>query len=229
VTLGYAAAARRHGATVLEDIEVVGIDLEGEAVAAVRTARGRVATPLVVDCAGPHAATVAELAGTSVPVTPYRRHIFLTETFALSRPVPMTVDFHTSFYFHPEGDGLLLGMSDPDEPASFDTSVAWDFLEHLIEHATWRVPALERAEVRTGWAGLYEVSPDNQAIAGESPQLAGFWLCCGFSGHGFMQAPAMGQLLAEALLGRRPEIDLAPFSPARFEEGGALAPEAAVI
>jgi sarcosine oxidase subunit beta len=140
----------------------------------------------------------------------------------------MTVDFHTSFYFHPEGDGLLLGMSDPDEPASFDTSVAWDFLEHLIEHATWRLPALERARIRTGWAGLYEMSPDHQGIVGEAPGRSGLWLCCGFSGHGFMQAPAIGHLLAERLLGKEPEIDLSPYSPDRFVDGRGE-PEVAVI
>jgi sarcosine oxidase subunit beta len=228
VTLGYAAAARRHGATVLEDIEVTGIDREREAVAAVVTARGRVSTPLVVDCAGPHAAVVAGLAGASVPVSPFRRHIFLTETFALSRPVPMTVDFHTSFYFHPEGDGMLLGMSDPDEPSSFDTSVSWEFLQRLIENATWRLPALERSRIRTGWAGLYEMSPDHQGIVGEAPGRPGLWLCCGFSGHGFMQAPAVGHLLAERLLGREPEIDLSPYAPERFAEGRSE-PEVAVI
>ncbi len=228
VTLGYAAAARRHGARVLEDIAVTGIDLEGDAVAAVCTTRGRVATPVVIDCAGPHAAEVARLAGVAVPVTPFRRHIFLTETFALSRPVPMTVDFHTSFYLHPEGDGLLLGMSDPDEPASFDTSVAWDFLEHLIEHATWRLPALERTAIRTGWAGLYEMSPDHQGIVGEAPGRPGLWLCCGFSGHGFMHGPAIGHLLAERLLGGSPEIDLTPYSPERFTAGDGE-PEVSVI
>jgi sarcosine oxidase subunit beta len=230
VTAGYAAAARRLGAAIVEGSEVVGIERAGGRVCGVRTADGaRVAAGLVVNCAGPFAAVVGRMAGVDIPVRPFRRHIFVTEPFALSRPVPFTVDFHTSFYMHPEGDGLLLGMSDPDEPTSFDTSVSWDFLEHLIEHATWRVPALERAQVRTGWAGLYEVSPDNQAIIGESPQLAGFWLCCGFSGHGFMQAPAMGHLLAETLLGRTPEIDLSPFAATRFQTGGELQPEAAVI
>ncbi len=91
-------------------------------------------------------------------------------------------------------------MSDPAEPSSFDTTVDWGFLEHLVEHATHRLPALEGAAIKTGWAGLYEVSPDNQAIVGES-ELAGFWLCCGFSGHGFMQAPAVGRLLAAEITG----------------------------
>ncbi|HXA29154.1 MAG TPA: FAD-binding oxidoreductase [Candidatus Angelobacter sp.] len=230
VTAGYAGAARRHGATIVEGCEVVEITRHRGRVTGARTADGAdVDASIVVNCAGPYAALVGRMAGVDIPVRPFRRHIFVTDPFALSRPVPFVVDFHTSFYLHPEGEGLLLGMSDPDEPASFDTSVSWDFLEHLIEHATWRIPALERATIHTGWAGLYEVSPDNQAIVGESPQLPGLWLCCGFSGHGFMQAPAMGHLLAETLLGRQPEIDLSPFTPARFESGGALQPEAAVI
>jgi sarcosine oxidase subunit beta len=229
VTSGYAAAARRHGATILEDTEVTEILSADGRVRGVRAGDARVFADVVVNCAGPYAAVVARLADVELPVRPFRRHIFVTEPFALSRPVPMTVDFHTSFYFHPEGHGMLLGMSDPDEPTSFDTSVSWDFLEHLIEHATWRLPALERAEIHTGWAGLYEVSPDNQAIVGESPDLSGFWLCCGFSGHGFMQAPAMGHLLAEMILGRTPEIDMAPFGPDRFDRGEDLTPEHAVI
>jgi sarcosine oxidase subunit beta len=229
VTMGYAAAARRHGATVVEGCAVEDIDVEQGRVIAVRVNGGRrVAAGLVINCAGPYAAQVGRLAGVEVPVRPYRRHIFVTESFALSRPAPMTVDFHTSFYFHPEGDGLLLGMSDPAEPSSFDTTVAWDFLEHLIEHATWRLPVLERARIRTGWAGLYEVSPDNQALVGEVGEVGGFWLCCGFSGHGFMHAPAVGHLLAEVLLGREPAIDMSPYDPRRFELGRTEA-EAAVI
>jgi sarcosine oxidase subunit beta len=167
------------------------------------------------------------MASLTVPVKPYRRHLFLTETFSLDIDPPMTVDMRTSFYFHPEGDGLMLGMSDPAEPSSFDTTVDWGFLEHLVEHATHRLPALEQAAIKTGWAGLYEVSPDNQAIVGES-ELTGFWLCCGFSGHGFMQAPAVGRLLAAEITGAGSEIDLTPFSPHRFARGEST-PEAAVI
>ncbi|HEV3124858.1 MAG TPA: FAD-binding oxidoreductase [Candidatus Dormibacteraeota bacterium] len=228
VTMGYASAARRHGATIVEGCAVEGIDVEKDRVMAVHAGGRRVAAGLVINCAGPYAALVGRLAGVDVPVRPYRRHIFVTESFSLTRPAPMTVDFHTSFYFHPEGEGLLLGMSDPAEPSSFDTSVAWDFLEHLIEHATWRLPVLERARIRTGWAGLYEVSPDNQAIVGEAPGVSGFWLCCGFSGHGFMQAPAIGQLLADVVLGRQPAIDLSPYDPQRFVRGDIDA-EVAVI
>jgi sarcosine oxidase, subunit beta len=227
VTAGYVAAARRCGAQVFESVNVEAIEREGDRVTAVTANRERIATAMVVNCAGPFAATVGEMAGVEVPVRPFRRHIFITEQFALQPDPPFTVDMRTSFYFHPEGDGLLLGMSDPAEPSSFDTNVDWNFLEHLVEHATHRVPALERAAIKTGWAGLYEVSPDNQAIVGES-DLRGFWLCCGFSGHGFMQAPAVGLLLAQEIAGHGSDIDLSPFSPDRFARGKGT-PEAAVI
>lgn len=231
VTLGYAAAARRHGAKIVEGCMVEGVERDGERVVAIRAAAGRrVATPLVVDCAGPHAAVVARMAGIDVPVLPFRRHIFVTERFTVTRaPMPMTVDFHTSFYCHPEGEGLLLGMSDPDEPSSFETNVAWAFLDKLVEVATHRLPVLETAAIRTGWAGLYEVSPDHQAIVGPAPGADGLWLCCGFSGHGFMQAPAIGRLLAQRLLGVEPEIDMSAYSPQRFASAVRLEPEAAVI
>ncbi|MGH7723676.1 MAG: NAD(P)/FAD-dependent oxidoreductase [Candidatus Dormibacteria bacterium] len=227
VTSGYVAGARRHGAQVVDGVGVDAIEVTREAVTGVVAGGTRVSTPLVVDCAGPYAAAVAALASLAVPVKPFRRHLFLTERFALEREPPMTVDVRSSLYFHPEGDGLLLGMSDPAEPSSFDTSVDWSFLEHLVEHATHRLPALESAAIKTGWAGLYEVSPDNQAIVGRS-ELGGFWLCCGFSGHGFMQAPAVGRLLAAAIVGTDPEIDLGAFDPGRFARGEST-PEAAVI
>lgn len=227
VTSGYVAAARRLGATVLEGVGVEAVHRDGDHVTGVTAGGIRIAAPMVVDCAGPHAAEVGRMAGVEVPVRPYRRHIFITETFALRRSPPFTVDMRTSFYFHPEGDGLLLGMGDPGEPSSFDTSVDWSFLEHLVEHATARLPALEGAAIRTGWAGLYEVSPDHQAIVGES-EVRGLWLCCGFSGHGFMQAPAVGRLLAQQITGATTDIDLAPFSPDRFARGGSI-PETAVI
>jgi sarcosine oxidase, subunit beta len=220
VTMGYAAAARRLGARLREDSPVTAIDLSGGRVTGVRTASGEISTRVVFDCAGPWSRAVGELAGVEVPVDPYRRHIWVTDHLpAVGRQTPMTVDFTTSFYFHPEGDGVLFGMSDRDEAPTFSTEINEGFLERVTEVGLHRLPALERAGIRTAWAGLYEVTPDHQAILGPDPQLGGFWCACGFSGHGFMQAPAVGEALAQVLVDQRSEIDLSPLAPGRFATG----------
>ncbi len=228
VTMGYANAARRHGAIILEDCAVTGIAVSNNAVHGVDTLLGHIAADTVINCAGASSRAVGRMAGATVPVDPYRRHIFVTGPLQGSGEYPMVVDFRTSFYCHPEGDGMLLGMSDPDEPSSFDTSVNWEFLPHLVEHATWRIPMLEHADIATGWAGLYEVSPDHHAIVGKDPDVEGLWECCGFSGHGFMQAPAIGLLLAQAVQGRATDVDIHPYDPSRFQRND-LHPEAVVI
>ena len=229
VTMGYAAAARRLGARLQEGAEVTGVAVESGHVTGVRTAAGEVVTRTVFDCAGPWAREVGLMAGVEVPVDPYRRHIWVTDHIPeVSRESPMTVDFTTSFYFHPEGDGILFGMSDREEGPTFSTEVNEGFLERVTEVGLHRLPPLERAGIRTAWAGLYEVTPDHQAILGPADEVAGFWCACGFSGHGFMQAPAVGEQLAQQLVEGRSEIDLSPLSHRRFATG-ALASERNVI
>ncbi len=229
VTSGYAAAARRMGARLRERVEVTGIDIASGRVQGVRTSRGEVATRLVINCAGPWAASIGRMAGVEIPVLPYRRHIVVTGPFpGVPRNTPMTVDFQTSLYFHPEGDGVLIGMSDRDEPPGFVTEVNWQFLEKMVEQAARRAPALAGAGVKTAWAGLYETTPDHQAILGPIPELEGFWCAAGFSGHGFMQAPAAALLVTQLLLDRKSEIDISTFAFDRFGRG-ALVKERNVI
>ncbi|HXA41395.1 MAG TPA: FAD-binding oxidoreductase [Candidatus Solibacter sp.] len=219
MTQGYAHAARALGVEILEGVEVQGLAITPGA-SRVRTNRGEIRGARVVICAGAWSRPLGDMAGATVPVAPYRRHIFVTKPFSgITRVTPMTVDYRTTFYFHPEGDGLLMGMSDPAEPESFRTDVDWDFLDHMVEHATERFPTLEEAEIMTGWAGLYEVTPDHQGIVGESEEVSGLWLCCGFSGHGFMQAPAVGELCADLIVGREPAFDISGLRPGRFAEG----------
>ncbi len=188
------------------------------------TSAGDVATPLVFDCAGAWSAELGRMAGVNVPVRPFRRHVFVTDGFPeVPRGSPMTVDFATSFYFHPEGDGVLIGMSDRAEPSTFSTEVSWDFLERTVEAAARRAPALERAGIRTAWAGLYESTPDHQAVLGPVREVEGFWCACGFSGHGFMQAPAVGLVLAQLLTEGRSEVDVSAFAHDRFARGELVA------
>jgi sarcosine oxidase subunit beta len=229
VTSGYATAARRLGARLKEGVEVTGIDVASGRVQGVRTSAGDVASRLVINCAGPWAASIGRMAGLEIPVLPYRRHIAVTGAFpAVPRNTPMTVDFHTSLYFHPEGDGVLIGMSDRTEPPGFVTDVNWDFLETMFAQAASRAPALAGAGVKTAWAGLYESTPDHQAILGPVAEVEGFWCAAGFSGHGFMQAPAAALLLTQLLLDKKSEIDISPFAFERFARG-ALVTERNII
>jgi sarcosine oxidase subunit beta len=229
VTMGYAAAARRLGARMREGVEVIGVDVSAGRVQGVRTTSGDIATRLLFNCAGAWSSSIGRMAGIEIPVLPYRRHIAATGTFpAVPRDTPMTVDFQTSLYFHPEGDGILMGMSDREDPPGYVTDVNWDFLEKMFEQAARRAPALAGAGMKTAWAGLYEVTPDHQAILGPVPELEGFWCAAGFSGHGFMQAPAAARLLSQLLLDHKSEIDISPFAFARFAKG-ALVHERNVI
>ncbi len=229
VTAGYATAARRLGARLREGVEVTGIDIASGRVQGVRTSAGDIATRLVIDCAGPWAASIGRMAGLEIPVLPYRRHIAVTGAFpAVPRNTPMTVDFHTSLYFHPEGDGVLMGMSDRTEPPAYVTDVNWDFLEKMFEQAARRAPALAGAGVKTAWAGLYESTPDHQAILGPIAEIEGFWCASGFSGHGFMQAPAAALLVTQLLLDKKSEIDISSFAFERFARG-ALVTERNII
>src|SRR3989475_7976239 len=199
VTSGYAAAARRLGARLKEGVAVTGIDIASGKVQGVRTSAGDIATRLVFNCAGAWAPSIGRMAGLEIPILPYRRHIAVTGTFpAVPRTNPMTVDFQTSLYFHPEGDGVLIGMSDREEPPGFATDVNWEFLEKMFAQAARRGPAPSAAGGATAGAGLYGVTADHQAVLWPMPELEGVWGAAGLGGHRCMRSSAAGPLLSQA-------------------------------
>jgi sarcosine oxidase subunit beta len=194
-------------------------------IGAVRTAQGRIETSTVICAAGAWSAAIGDMVGVDLPVTPYRRQIMFTEPVDdLPPALPMTIDFASTFYFHGEGRGLLLGMSDPAEPPGFhlDRSDAW--LPRLGEAIAARAPRILDIGLTTGWAGLYEVTPDHNALIGEAAAPGRFLYATGFSGHGFLQGPAVGEIIRDLYLDREPFVDIAPLDAARFR-GNALRPE----
>ncbi|MGD2147179.1 MAG: FAD-binding oxidoreductase [Anaerolineae bacterium] len=221
VVQGYVSGAARLGATLRTGVEVVDIQVENGRVRGVVTDQGTVSTPVVVNAAGPWAGVVGEMAGLEIPVVPLRRQIVVTGPLAaVPDNFPFVIDFAKSLYFHPEGEGILTGMSNPDETPGFDQSVdkAWE-LVHLAA-AMERLPLLEAASLANRWAGLYEVSPDAHPILGRVLGLEGFYCVNGFSGHGFMHGPVCGLLLAEEILdGAAHTLDIAPLRLDRFEDG----------
>lgn len=219
VTQSYVTRARQLGAVFHFGDPALGLVMDGSRVTGVRTASGTISTPMVVNAAGPHAAEVAAWAGVELPVKAVRRHCFTTEPLPMAREnLPMIVDLKSGVYMHRESGGLLLGYANPEEPEGFNLSVNWDLLERIVEPAMHRVPALEAAEVSNGWAGLYETTPDHNSVLGPPQNVAGLMLANGFSGHGFMHAPAVGQLITEWIVDGKPSLDLSPLRLERFAE-----------
>ena len=218
--MGFANAARRLTVRVEEQTRVTAIQVDAGRVRGVETTRGPISTETVVDVAGPWGGQVAQMAGFDLPVRPYRRQVFATQAFEdLPKPVPMILDLEPAFYFRGEGPGILMGMSDPDEPSSFNTNVDYAFLERVIEKAILRAPILEEAEILRGWGGLYAVTPDDNPIIGALPGGEGLFCAIGFSGHGFQQAPTVGRILSELILDGETDFDLSPFVHDRFARG----------
>ncbi|MGW2235620.1 NAD(P)/FAD-dependent oxidoreductase [Streptomyces sp. NPDC001759] len=229
VVHGYAAAARALGARVLRHTEATGIELRGDRIAAVSTTLGRIATDTVICAAGPWSRAVGAMAGVDLPVVPLRRQIAVTEPLAEPRPdLPMTIDFTTSLYFHSEGPGLLLGMSDPEERPGFATDTHDRWIPALYAAMERRAPALLDLRRTGGWAGLYEITPDHNALIGEATSVSRFLYATGFSGHGFLQGPAVGEVIRDVYLGRVPFVDVRPLSADRFA-ADAPRPEANLV
>jgi len=162
-------------------------------------------------------------------VTPVRRQVLFTAPMPdLPAKLPLTIDFASGFYFHREGRGLLMGAPGVDDAPGFSTETTDDWIPGLLAVAERRVPVIASAPIQGGWAGLYEMSPDHNALIGEAKEVSRFLYATGFSGHGFLQGPAMGEILRDLVLGREPFVDVTPLSADRFDAGN-LAPELHVV
>ena len=220
VVQGYVSAAGRLGASLQTEVEVIDILVKGGRVTGVVTDQGTVWTPVVVNAGGPWARVIGEMAGLEIPVLPLRRQIVVTAPMPqVPDRFPFVIDFARSLYFHREGDGLLTGMSNPEETPGFHHSVDRDWELVHLEAAVERLPMLKQAGLANRWAGLYEVSPDAHPILGRVPALEGFFCINGFSGHGFMHGPVCGWLLAEEILdGGAHTLDISPLRIERFRD-----------
>jgi sarcosine oxidase, subunit beta len=216
---GYASAARIHGASLVTGCSVDAIEVEDGDVRAVVTSRGRVETGTVICTAGAWSRSVGEMAGFELDVTPLRRQVLVTEPVPDLPPVlPMTIDFANGFYFHREGRGLLMGVNFTEQPG-FKLEYDDGWLPELFEAIEHRAPSLGTIGVQSTWAGLYEVSPDHNALIGEAPDISRFLYATGFSGHGFLQAPAVGEIVRDLVLEREPFVDVSALSADRFSRG----------
>ncbi len=228
VVQGYAAGARRFGASVRTGVEVREIETSGGEITAVLTDAGPVRTSTVICAAGAWSRSVGEWVGVDLPVDPLRRQILVSEPLkpALLQyfpdRAPMTIDAASTFYFHREGPGVLLGMSYRGERPGFREGTSEEWMPDLMEAIERRAPRLLDVGVAHRWAGYYEVTPDYNALIGESGEVSRFLYAAGFSGHGFLQGPAVGEVLRDLYHGRPPAIDVSSLSATRFAAGARI-------
>lgn len=218
VVSGYASAAAAQGVQFCTDSPVVGIDATADGQAVVRTGTASYVTPVVVCTAGAWSGRVGALAGVQLPIEPLRRQIAFTPPLTPRPPrLPFTIDYSTTAYFHcSEDGGLLLGWADPLEATGFGRDVSIDWHHPLREALRAFAPEIADVPLCDGWAGLYEMTPDCNAIIGESDVGFRFLYAAGFSGHGFLQGPAVGECLRDLYLGRPPVVDISSFALERL-------------
>lgn len=223
VVMGYVSAAQKMGVRAVNNAEVTRVRVSGGKVEGVETSRGAVQTRMVINAAGPWAGLIGQMAGVDLPIVPLRRQMFTTDPLReVPEDFPFVIDFAQSLYFHREGEGLLIGMSNQNETPGFDQSVDEEFELVNLDAAIERMPLLERASRASHWAGLYEVTPDAHPIYGNTP-VDGFLVCTGFSGHGFMHGPISGKLMSELILdGTFSSVDVSMLDLARFEQGRSI-------
>jgi len=232
VLSGFTKKAKFLGARYITD-EAVEILVKSNTIEGVKTKKGEVIqSPIVVNAAGPFAREVGKMAGVKIPVDPLRRMVYeCIPPKEFDYEVPLTIDT-TGLYFRTETGGrILTGKSNEEEPIG--VNFTWErgfFYDEIWPALAHRIPLFDRLRLAGGWAGLYaENRLDHNAILGEHPEVRGFYMAVGFSGHGLQQAPAVGKALSEAIrLGRYETIDVSCLGIARFETGELVIEEAVI-
>lgn len=219
LTFEYVRLAREAGAQVLTETAVTAIDRRHTGWH-LTTSRGEVQAAQILNAAGAWSGEVGALAGLAIPVRPARRMVFTTGPLNPSRRVPMTFDLASGVWMRSEGERLIFGLADPTDEG-WREGLNWDWLEPTLERALERFPWLSEVGLdrRASWWGYYEMTPDQYPVLGRLPGVDGWLNACGFSGHGVMQAAAVGRVIAQEACGETPFINIDPLRYERFQAG----------
>lgn len=222
---GYYDAARSMGVRFELGTEPTAIAVHNSRVQRVETTAGPIECGSVVNAAGAWAASVAAMAGVSLPVQQLRRCVVPTvPTDVIPPTTPLTIFLGDGFHFRERDGRVLLLWPDTPEGDPADTNVPPQWLARVRELTDERVPPLRNVafDRAAAWGGLYEMSPDRHVILGALPEIENLLFANGSSGHGVMHAPAIGQLVSELVRGEATSFDVRPLRPSRFAEGALL-------
>ncbi len=221
VNFAYARAAQRLGVDIHCHTKVLGISTEKDSIKKVSTDKGDIACEIVVNAAGGWSQSIGEMVGINIPTYSERHQILITEPY---EPLfkPMVMSFYHNFYTQQEPNGaIIMGIGDPNEMKGYNMEHSLAFAKKCSSLVTRVLPPLKNARMIRQWSGLYNMSPDKTPIIGEASTLNGFYMACGFSGHGFMIAPMTSVLIAQMIT--KEELDIPEVKTKldldRFERG----------
>ena len=216
-TYAYANAAMKKGAKIYRFTEVKDILTKDKKIVGVKTNRGEIKTSIVVNAAGAWSKEIAKMVGIELPNMPYRKEILVTERMKHIFDA-MVISFKDGIYFSQQEEGQILGgIPSPEEKPGYHTMPTFSFLRHMAKTLTRYAPVLKHINVIRQWTGFYDVTPDARPILGEV-DVEGFIQCNGFSGHGFMLAPMVAQLLAELIVDGKTSLPIKNLSLKRFKK-----------
>lgn len=214
------SSCRRAGVRIQEGVEVTSLVLERTGAAGVGTVAGRLAADAVLVAAGAWTPDLLRPAGFDLPITPRHRQVYRAlGVSGLAADCPFVIDMGTGVYFHPDGQGIIFGGGDREGTPGLDESFRPEEAPRIVELLARRLPQALEARLTGGWAGVRDMTPDDHAIVGELSGAERLYVAAGFSGHGFMHAPALGEEIARAMLGEEPDVDISRLDPGRFEAG----------
>lgn len=213
----YARAAKKNGALIYTHTRALGIEVEDGQITGVETDKGYIKTGVVVNAAGGFSHQVGLMAGIDIPTESYRHQIMVSEPLEHILD-PMIISFSKNFYMRQTVSGnIMMGQGDEDEKPSFNHDPSWRFLTQMSKKMPGLFPFLKNVRVLRHWAGLYNMSPDAQPIIDRARDVSDYYCAVGFSGHGFMLAPAVGEGLADWIIHGSPgEVDLSNLGLDRF-------------
>jgi sarcosine oxidase subunit beta len=230
MTDAYYQAAKRLGVQFFFYEEVLGIEVSDKKIHKVTTNKREINTSIVVNAAGGYSKEIGDLAGIDIPVYAENHEILVTEPIEKIQG-PMVISFSRNIYCQqvPHGS-FIMGRSDPEVEKSHCIDSTWKFLDEMAKTAVDLLPPLGNLRVVRQWGGSYNMSPDRQPIISGTEDLEGFYVACGFSGHGFMFAPMTGVLMSELILNEKSSLDeIEELSLARFKNNVTTDVEKSVV
>lgn len=216
-TEAFYKASERMGVEFHFFTEILDIIVHNNRIEKIITDKGEIQTSNVINAAGGWSKQIGNMVNINIPVYSENHEILVTEPVEKMQG-PMVISFSKNIYCQQTPHGaFIMGRSDPDMPEGLDMSSSWKFLDEMSKTVTELLPPIGDIRVIRQWGGLYNMSPDHQPIISDTKDLPGFYMACGFSGHGFMLAPMTGLLLAEIILGLTPSMPIEDLSIERFE------------